>query len=127
MSPDRRARGAATERHAANHLANNGWPYASVQRGPGTDITGVPGWDIEVKARRAFTPLAWIRQVTRRAHAPNTACLIRPDGMGPEHVGDWLFVMRFDDAIRLIHEAGYGTPNAHTPSQPQPTQSKLTP
>jgi hypothetical protein len=109
MSPTRKARGAATERHTANHLANNGWPYATVTRGPGTDITGVPAWGLEVKARRAFAPLAWIRQA-RRHPAPNHACIIRPDGSGPEHIGDWLFVMRFDDAIRLMHEAGYGTP-----------------
>jgi hypothetical protein len=54
-----------SQKVVANWLVEHGFPYAeSTGAGrSGSDVTGVPGLLIEVKARRAFSPLAWLRQV----------------------------------------------------------------
>lgn len=106
----RKSRGAETELRFAEHLTTHGWPWAQVRRGAGTDITGTPGLAWELKARRGFTPLAWLRQV--RAHqAGLPIAVIRPDGLGPAHIDEWCALMRISDLIQLLHAAGYGTPN----------------
>lgn len=120
----RKARGAETERRFAEHLNANGWPHAQPARGKGTDITGTPALAWELKARRGFSPLAWLRQV--RAHnAGLPIAVIRPDGLGPAHISEWAAMLRVEDLIQLLHEAGYGDPPAVTDSQPHATKSKL--
>ena len=108
MSPDRRGRGLATERAFATHLAANGWPYATVTRGHGTDITNTPGLLWELKARRGFSPLAWLRQVRNHGTTGIPIAVIRPDGLGPAHIGEWAAMLRVTDLIDLLHAAGYG-------------------
>ena len=53
MTQARKRRGMRTQALVAQHLAANGWPYAeSTGAGrSGSDVTGVPGLAIEVKAR----------------------------------------------------------------------------
>lgn len=103
----RRARGAQTERIAETYWRENGWPYATVRRGVGTDLENTPGLSVEIKARRDFSPLAWLRQASAKVGLP--IAIVRPDGMGPAQVGKWLVVMRHEDALALLREAGYGT------------------
>jgi hypothetical protein len=104
----RKARGAETERRFAEHLAANGWPHAQVSRGKGSDVLGCAGLLWELKARRGFTPLAWLRQV--RSHGAGLPiAVIRPDGLGPAHINEWAAMLRVADLIELLHAAGYGT------------------
>jgi hypothetical protein len=101
-----RRRGNATQNMVAAWFAGNGWPYAeSAGAGrPGSDVLGMAGWVVEVKARRDFRPLQWLRQ-----HGPgNVAVVHRPDGAGPGTLGGWPVTVRLDTFTRLLHEAGYG-------------------
>ena len=118
----RKTRGAETQRAVAAYLATNGWPYATDAGAgrPGKDILGTPGLSIEVKARRDYDPLAWLRQA---ATSPGLPIVIhRPDGMGPATVANWPVTMRLADVVGLLRAAGYGnptdegkeTPDAHT-------------
>lgn len=115
MSQSRKHRGLRTQKVVAGWFAAHGWPFAeSTGAGrSGVDITGVPGLRIEVKARRGFTPMAWLRQV--RCEAPTWGhgvpfVVFRPDGMGEASVGEWGCLVRLDDFTTLLHEAGYGSP-----------------
>ena len=104
-------KGADTQRAVAAYLAANGWPYATdVGAGrTGNDILGVPGLCIEVKARRDFSPQAWLKQAaTGGAGLP--LCVWRPDGLGLAKVADWSLMMRLGDGVTLLRAAGYGDP-----------------
>jgi hypothetical protein len=111
VSQHRKHRGYRTQRVAAEHLAANGFPHAEpVGAGrAGSDIVGLPGIDIEVKARRGLNIKALMDQLDERAQDGLLGIgLIRPDGMGETTVGKWPVVMCFDDAIALLRAAGYG-------------------
>jgi hypothetical protein len=116
----RKSRGAQTQRLIAAHLQTNGWPHATDAGAgrPGSDILGTPGLAIEVKARRDFSPLAWIRQAGQQPGLP--LVIHRPDGMGPATVGDWPVTLKLNDMLTLLRAAGYGDPpteggpDAHT-------------
>jgi hypothetical protein len=58
MTQHRKHRGFRTERVVAEYLST-WWPGACVGRGSGKDIVNVP-FDVEVKARAGFQPLAYI-------------------------------------------------------------------
>ncbi len=109
MSQHRKQRGRETERIVAEYL-RWWWPYAEpVGAGrPGSDVTGVVGVDIEVKARRELDLTGTIRQQSARLRE-NTLPLavIRPDGFGPARVAEWPVVMPLSVAVRLLKEAGY--------------------
>lgn len=108
MSAARKRRGAQTQAAAAAWFRDHGWPYAqSAGAGrQGADITGLPGLSAEVKARRDFSPLAWLRQASARAGLPFV--LHRPDGMGPARIAEWPVTMRLADLTALLQAAGYG-------------------
>jgi hypothetical protein len=77
----------------------------------GSDITGMPGIDIEVKARRGFDPLAAMRQQADRAALGDLAfAVLRMDGQGPAVIGSWPVVIRLDTLTELLRAAGYGDP-----------------
>ena len=104
----RKQRGSQTQTTVARWFAAHGWPYAeSAGSGrPGSDITGIPGLACEVKARRGFSPLAWIRQATNGHGLPFV--VHRPDGMGPATVAEWPVTLRLSDFTTLLQTAGYG-------------------
>ena len=105
----RKSRGSETQTLAARWFQGKGWPFAeSTGAGrQGADITGIPGLSCEVKARRGFDPLAWIRQArTGRTGLPFVIC--RCDGQGPATVGDWPVLIRLADFTTLLQGAGYG-------------------
>lgn len=104
----RKRRGASTQAIAARWFAAHGWPWAeSTGAGrPGSDITGLPGLACEVKARRQFSPLAWIRQAQASRGLPFV--IHRPDGMGPATIADWPVTLRLADFTGLLQAAGYG-------------------
>lgn len=111
MSQYRKHRGYATQRIVAQYMSEHGWPYAEstgAGRG-GTDITGVPGIDVEVKARRNLNLTALINQLEeRREPGVFPMAVVRPDGAGPTTVGQWPAVVPLSDLLALLQEAGYG-------------------
>lgn len=113
MSQHRKQRGYRTQRVVAERFAANGFPHAEpVGAGrPGTDIVGLVGIDVEVKARRDLNLVGLMKQLNARAQDGVLGIgVIRPDGMGETTVGLWPVVMCLDDAIALLRAAGYGTP-----------------
>lgn len=113
MSQHRKHRGYRTQKVAAEWFAARGWPYAESTGASrqGADITGTPDIAIEVKARRAFSPLEWIRQARAAADGRLPFVVFRCDGQGEQSVGEWPVLIRLEDFTRLLHEAGYGDLN----------------
>ena len=117
----RRQRAHDSETAVAGWFKANGWPHAEpvgAGRG-GSDVTGMPGLVVEVKARRDFRPVEWLKQhaLTQVTIGPEDGGLRamplpfvvwRPDGMGPVSLGSWGVMMRLDDFTVLLREAGYG-------------------
>jgi len=106
MSQSRKHRGYRTERVIESYLTQ-WWGNASVGRGAGKDIHNVP-FDCEIKARTEFQPLAWLKQVTKRAggkELPFVVC--RMNGQG-EDAAEYLAFMRFGDLVQLLLMSGYG-------------------
>ena len=106
MSQSRKHRGYRTERVIESYLSQ-WWENASVGRGAGKDIHNVP-FDCEIKARTEFAPLAWLKQVTKRAggkELPFVVC--RMNGQG-EDAAEYLAFMRFGDLVQLLLMSGYG-------------------
>ena len=113
MSQARKHRGYRTQRVVAERFAANGFPHAEpVGAGrAGTDIVGIVGIDIEVKARRGLNIKALMDQLDERAQDGVLGIgVLRPDGMGEASIGKWPVVICLDDAIALLRAAGYGTP-----------------
>ena len=106
MTRHRKDRGFRTERVVAAYLSQ-WWRSASVGRGAGKDIHHVP-FDIEVKARSNFSPLAFIKQVEKRAQGKELSAVVcRMNGQG-EDAREYLAFMRFQDLVDLMLRAGYG-------------------
>ena len=113
MSQHRKHRGYRSQRVVAERFAAHGFPHAEpVGAGrAGTDIVGLVGIDVEVKARRGLNITALMKQLNERAADGVLGIgVIRPDGMGEASIGMWPVVMCLDDAIALLRAAGYGTP-----------------
>ena len=105
-SQSRKHRGFRTERVVASYLSQ-WWRSASVGRGSGKDIHNVP-FDIEVKARSDFQPLAWLKQVEKRTQGKElSAVVVRCNSQG-EDAEKYLAFMRFQDLVQLLLKAGYG-------------------
>ena len=112
-SQSRKHRGYRSQRVVAERFAANGFPHAEpVGAGrAGTDIVGLVGIDVEVKARRGLNITGLMKQLNERAADGVLGIgVIRPDGMGEASIGMWPVVMCLDDAIALLRAAGYGRP-----------------
>ena len=105
----RKERGAETQNLVAAQFRAAGWRHAeSAGAGrPGRDILGVLRVACEVKARRDFNPVGFVRQAESYADGDLPMAVVRPDGMGPASIGEWPVIFRFDDALALLREAGY--------------------
>jgi hypothetical protein len=112
-SQSRKHRGYRSQKVVAEYLAVNGFPYAeSTGAGRiGSDITGTVGIDWEVKARTGFNPTAAIKQLKERAKKKvlGIVCL-RLNGQGESKIGEWVCILRLEDMVNLLREAGYGEP-----------------
>jgi hypothetical protein len=105
-SQSRKNRGYRTERVIESYL-RQWWENASVGRGAGKDIHNVP-FDCEIKARTEFQPLAWLKQVTKRAEGKELPFVVcRMNGQG-EDAAEYLAFMRFGDLVQLMLRVGYG-------------------
>ena len=105
----RKHRGYRTQKLVAEYLAANGWPFAESTGAArqGSDITGTPDLAIEVKARTGFDPLAWVRQAEKSADGRLPFVVFRCNGQG-EQVGDYPALIRTEDLVALLRQAGYG-------------------
>lgn len=106
----RKQRGYDSQRIVAQYFKDHGWPFAEpVGAGrPGSDVTGVVGCDIEVKARRNLDLTGTLRQqAARAAEGVLPFAVLRPDGYGPSKIGDWPVVLPLSVMVELLREAGY--------------------
>lgn len=111
-SQSRKHRGYKSQDLVAKYFAANGWPYAqSTGAGrPGVDVTGVPGLAVEVKARRGFNLVGFLRQATSERRHGLPLVVVRPDGFGPARIGEWAMILTLADGTALLRAAGYGSP-----------------
>ena len=112
-SQHRKHRGYKSQDILATYLTKNGFPYAlSAGAGrEGTDVTGTPGIDWEVKARKGFSPAAVMKQLKeRRNENVLPVAVLRLNGQGEASIGDWVVMLRTEDFVNLIRDAGYGDP-----------------
>jgi len=106
MTRSRKDRGLRTERVVAAYLSQ-WWGSAVVGRGAGKDVLNVP-FDMEVKARSSFSPLAFIKQSEERAKGQEKSIVVcRMNGQG-EQAGNYLAFMRLSELVDLLLMAGYG-------------------
>jgi len=104
----RKQRGYDSQRIVANRLKDAGWLFAEpVGAGrPGSDVTGVVGIDMEVKARRGLDLPGWMRQAAERTDGL-PILVVRPDGFGPASIDDWPMIVQFGRGVELLRDAGY--------------------
>jgi hypothetical protein len=110
MSQHRKHRGYASQRIVADYFRENGWPYAEPTGAgrQGTDVTGIVGVDVEVKARRALDLTGTVRQQTERLpDGVVPVAVIRPDGYGPARIAEWPALLPLSVLVVLLREAGY--------------------
>jgi len=103
-------RGLKSQDIVAKYLAANGWPYAlSAGSGrQGSDVTGVPGLDIEVKARRGLNIATAMKQLRdRHQEGLLPVAVLRLDGQGETHIADWPALLPFGVFVNLLKAAGY--------------------
>jgi hypothetical protein len=100
-SQARKHRGFRTERVVAEYLSTQ-WPGATVGRGSGKDIVNVP-FDVEVKARAGFQPLAYLKQLKARTSVSGDLGfgVIRLNGQG-ENAEDYACIIRLEDLLPLL-------------------------
>ena len=108
----RKHRGFRTERVVAQYLSTV-WTGATVGRGSGKDIVNVP-FDVEVKARAGFQPLAYMKQLKARTALSGEMGfgVIRLNGQG-EDVAEYCAIIRLADLLPLL-QLKYG----HLDSEP---------
>jgi hypothetical protein len=111
-SQARKHRGFRTERVVAQYLSTV-WSGATVGRGSGKDIVNVP-FDVEVKARAGFQPLAYIKQLKARTSISGELGfgVIRLNGQG-EDAAEYCAIIRLADLLPLL-QLKYG----HIQSEP---------
>ena len=113
MSQHRKHRGYASQKIVARYLEEHGFPFAeSTGAGrAGTDVTGTPGIDWEVKARRGLVISELMKQLNDRAEVGSLGIgVIRPDGMGEASIATWPAILCLADLVALLRAAGYGLP-----------------
>jgi hypothetical protein len=112
VSQARKHRGFRTERVVAQYLSTV-WQGATVGRGSGKDIVNVP-FDVEVKARAGFQPLAYMKQLKARTALSGEMGfgVIRLNGQG-EDVAEYCAIIRLADLLPLL-QLKYG----HLDSEP---------
>jgi len=111
-SQARKHRGFRTERVVAQYLSTV-WSGATVGRGSGKDIVNVP-FDVEVKARTGFQPLAYLKQLKARTSVSGELGfgVIRLNGQG-EDAREYAAIIRLEDLLPLL-QLKYG----HLDSEP---------
>ena len=108
----RKVRGRETEKLVAQYLVYHGFEGAHVtsSSAPGSDVLGIEGLDIEVKARRGFEPLAAMAQLRARSKEKGLGvAVMRMNGQGEASMDDWVGIIRLADLVYLLKASGYGS------------------
>lgn len=111
-SQHRKHRGYATQAIVARYLKQHGFPFAeSTGAGrQGSDITGTPCIDWEVKARANFDPAGAMKQsLARLKDGDLSVSVLRLNGQGEASVESFACVLPFGMLVQLLNEAGYGS------------------
>ena len=106
----RKYRGYDTQRIVAEYLQANGWEHAlPVGAGrSGSDITGIPGLDIEVKARTKLDLAGLMRQLSERKSSTGMGVgVLRLNGQGEKSVAEFVAVLTLSDLVYLLKANGY--------------------
>ena len=99
----RRLRGRRTEIIVAEYFSRIWENARAVNSGAsGSDCLGTP-FHIEVKAKKDFNPLAWVKQNERRRDGKLAFVVYRANGMG-EDVSNYLFIARLGDVMPLLED-----------------------
>lgn len=99
----RKVRGRRTELVVATYFQRFWGRAEAVGSGAsGSDIKNTP-FDIEVKARAAFQPKAWIDQQKKRDDGRFKFVVMRCNGQG-ESVEDYVFLCRLGDIMPLLED-----------------------
>lgn len=97
----RKVRGRKTELVVAAYFQKFWGRAEAVGSGAsGSDIKNTP-YMIEVKAKKDFNPLAWVRQNEKRPDGRLAFVVYRANGMG-EDVDNYLFIARMGDIMPLL-------------------------
>lgn len=113
VTSSRVQRGYQSQRIVAEYFRNNGWPYAQPAGSgrSGTDVTGVIGVDIEVKARRGINVAMAMKQLRDRyQEGILPVAILRLDGQGEAHIADWPAIVPLHILLDLLKAAGYDKP-----------------
>lgn len=104
MTNSRRRRGRNTEKLVADYLANY-WENVSAVASSlgGSDVLGIPGFDVEVKARSGFQPLEALKQQDKRKGSQKGLIIMRLNGQG-EDVGEYIAIMRVKELVPLLQK-----------------------
>lgn len=106
----RKHRGYKTQHIVADYFVENGWPHAkAVGAGrSGTDITGIEGLDIEVKARTKLDLAGLMRQLHDRKSSTGMGVgVLRLNGQGEKSVEQFVAVLTLSDLVYLLKANGY--------------------
>ncbi len=108
----RKARGAQTQRLAAEYAQTHGFPFATDAGAgrSGRDILNMLGLAVEVKGRRSLELGSWLRQAVSNAGDDLPLVIARLDGQGEAALDDWPMIFRQADGYRILRAAGYGDP-----------------
>ena len=110
MSQSRKHRGYATQRIVAEYLVEQGWENAlPVGAGrDGSDITGIKGLDIEIKARTKLDLSGLMRQLSERKSGTGLGVgVLRLNGQGEKSVEQFVAVLTLADLAYLLKASGY--------------------
>ena len=110
MSQSRKHRGYATQRIVADYLVEQGWQHAlPVGAGrDGSDVTGIDGLDIEIKARTNLDLPALMRQLSERRKETGLGVgVLRLNGQGEKSVEQFVAVLTLADLVYLLKASGY--------------------
>lgn len=110
MSQSRKHRGFKTQAIIAEYLQAQGWQHAlPVGAGrDGSDITGIEGLDIEIKARTNLDLPALMRQLSERKKDTGMGVgVLRLNGQGEKSVEQFVAVLTLADLTYLLKASGY--------------------
>lgn len=110
MSQSRKHRGYATQRIVAEYLQLHGFEYAlPVGAGrDGSDITGISGLDIEIKARTKLDLSGLMKQLAERRNDIGLGVgVLRLNGQGEKAVDNFVAVLTLSDLVYLLKASGY--------------------
>ncbi len=110
MSQSRKHRGYATQRIVADYFKAQGWEHAlPVGAGrDGSDVTGITGLDIEIKARTKLDLAGLMRQLSERRQTDGLGVgVLRLNGQGEKSVEQFVAVLTLADLAYLLKASGY--------------------